>query len=78
MQENDCNAESTDVYICRGDPDGETYRPRFTFHGFRYVELNGVTCAPALQEVKAHQYSSITQWNERMAWACLARGMPAA
>lgn len=63
MQENYRDAESTDVYICRGDPDGETYRPRFTFHGFRYVELNGVTRAPALQEVKAHQYSSITQWD---------------
>ena len=30
-----------DIYICRGDPDGEVYRPRFTYHGFRYVEMTG-------------------------------------
>lgn len=63
MQENYRDAESTDVYICCGDPAGETYRPRFTFHGFRYVEVNGVTHAPQLQEMKAHQYSSITEFD---------------
>ncbi len=31
-----------DVYIMRGDPAGETWRPRFTYHGFRYAELSGV------------------------------------
>ncbi|MEF2072650.1 family 78 glycoside hydrolase catalytic domain [Consotaella aegiceratis] len=31
-------AVSTDTYIARGGG-GETFRPRFTFHGFRYVEL---------------------------------------
>lgn len=34
-----------DVYITRGVPDssgGETYTPRFTFHGFRYVEITGL------------------------------------
>lgn len=60
MRENYRDAESTDVYICRGDAAGEVYRPRFTFHGFRYVEVNGVTHAPELEQVKAHQYSSIT------------------
>ena len=63
MRENYRDAESTDVYICSGDPAGETYRPRFTFHGFRFVELNGVTHAPELHEVKAHQYSSITEFD---------------
>lgn len=63
MRENYRDAESTDVYICRGDANGETYRPRFTFHGFRYVEVNGVTHAPQLAEVKAHQYSSITEFD---------------
>lgn len=63
MQENYRDAESTDVYICCGDPAGETYRPRFTFHGFRYVEVNGVTHASALHEVRAHQYSSITEFD---------------
>jgi len=33
-------AKQTDYYTLRGDPDGETYEPRFTFHGFRYVEID--------------------------------------
>ena len=31
-----------DVYISRGDVEGEIWRPRFTYHGFRYVEVTGV------------------------------------
>jgi len=31
-----------DIYITKGNPNGETYRPRFTYHGFRYIELSGV------------------------------------
>jgi alpha-L-rhamnosidase len=34
-------AAQTDVYVLRGDPDGESWEPRFTFHGFRYVEVQG-------------------------------------
>jgi alpha-L-rhamnosidase len=34
-------AAATDVYVLRGDPDGETWEPRFTFHGFRYVDVDG-------------------------------------
>ncbi len=34
-------ARQTDFYILRGDPAGETWESRFTFHGFRYVELFG-------------------------------------
>ncbi|MBQ8407811.1 MAG: family 78 glycoside hydrolase catalytic domain [Clostridia bacterium] len=30
-----------DVYIARGDKEGEVYRPRFTYHGFRYIEITG-------------------------------------
>ncbi len=30
-----------DVYIARGDPQGEVWRPRFTYHGFRYIEVTG-------------------------------------
>ncbi len=30
-----------DVYIARGDPDGECWCPRFTYHGFRYMEITG-------------------------------------
>ena len=35
-------ARATDVYVARGDPGGETHEPRFTYHGFRYVEMQGL------------------------------------
>jgi alpha-L-rhamnosidase len=35
-------ATSTDTYICRGDG-VETWEPRFTFHGFQYVEVSGIS-----------------------------------
>src|SRR5258707_13237024 len=41
MTENLRKARATDFYILRGDPNGETYTPRFTFHGFQYVEVTG-------------------------------------
>ena len=41
MTENLRKARATDFYILRGDPNGETFVPRFTFHGFQYVELTG-------------------------------------
>ena len=34
-------ALSTDVYTFAGHEGGETWEPRFTFHGFRYVEVEG-------------------------------------
>lgn len=34
-------AQATDVYILKGDAT-ETWQPRFTFHGFQYVELSGL------------------------------------
>lgn len=30
-----------DRYICNGNPNGEVFQPRFTYHGFRYVEVTG-------------------------------------
>ncbi len=30
-----------DVYIARGDAQGEVWRPRFTYHAFRYMEITG-------------------------------------
>lgn len=35
------SARSTDHYTLAGHPDGEEWEPRFTFHGFRYVEVDG-------------------------------------
>lgn len=42
-------AKATDVYICRGDGI-EICRPRFTTHGFRYVEVSGCK-EPLTQEM---------------------------
>lgn len=38
-------APSVDHYVCQGDG-VETWQPRFTFHGFRYVELTGLPGKP--------------------------------
>lgn len=54
------SARATDEYICRGAHGNgrpsaagaatgnaeEIYQPRFTFHGFRYVEVSGLTTPP--------------------------------
>lgn len=34
------SAEAADTYILKGEGE-ETYEPRFTYHGFRYVEITG-------------------------------------
>lgn len=34
-------ARCTDRYTLRGDPVCETWEPRFTYHGFRYVQVSG-------------------------------------
>jgi alpha-L-rhamnosidase len=43
-------AKVTDRYICRGGGE-ENWEPRFTFHGFRYVELTGCAEPPLLDAV---------------------------
>ncbi len=35
------SARSSDSYTLDGRPAGEEWEPRFTFHGFRYVEVSG-------------------------------------
>lgn len=46
-------AEATDTYVFKGCPDGETFEPFFTYHGFRYLEITGVDRALPTQDVKA-------------------------
>ncbi len=46
MTENLRKARAIDHYVLKGDPQGETYVPRFTFHGFQYVELTGYPGKP--------------------------------
>ncbi|MEU8651304.1 glycoside hydrolase family 78 protein [Streptomyces sp. NPDC048737] len=35
------HATATDRYTLCGDPEGEVWEPRFTFHGFRHAEIDG-------------------------------------
>ncbi|EDQ88445.1 uncharacterized protein MONBRDRAFT_8914 [Monosiga brevicollis MX1] len=35
-------AQATDTYVLRGDANGETWTPSFTYHGFRYVQVTGM------------------------------------
>ncbi|MFD9445323.1 alpha-L-rhamnosidase [Streptomyces sp. NPDC060006] len=39
-------AAATDTYVLKGSGE-ETYEPRFTFHGFRYVEVTGFPGTPS-------------------------------
>ncbi|MDH2130955.1 family 78 glycoside hydrolase catalytic domain [Sphingobium yanoikuyae] len=43
----------TDHVILRGDPAGEHFEPSFTYHGFRYVEVEGYPGRPTLDDIAA-------------------------
>ncbi|CAN5629813.1 alpha-L-rhamnosidase [soil metagenome] len=45
------SAEQMDYYTLRGDEEGEIFEPRFTFHGFRYVEIRGLSEEPKSEDV---------------------------
>ncbi|MEW9870739.1 glycoside hydrolase family 78 protein [Arthrobacter sp. HS15c] len=59
-------AEATDIYTLRGG-DPETWEPRFTFHGFRYAEIEGYPgelTAEKLTAVVIHTDMARTGWFE--------------
>jgi alpha-L-rhamnosidase len=63
MTENLRKARATDHYVLRGDPNGETWTPRFTFHGFQYVEVTGYPGTPdkdAITGVVLHSDTPLT------------------
>ena len=43
-------ARATDVYVCKGGG-LERWQPRFTFHGFRYVQVTGLREKPAADAI---------------------------
>ena len=53
-------AEQQDVYIRSGGGD-EMYMPRFTWHGFRYVQIEGLAQAPEAADIKAYELASDLQ-----------------
>ncbi|MGC5172780.1 family 78 glycoside hydrolase catalytic domain [Microbacterium sp. DT81.1] len=62
-------ARSSDGYTLAGRAEGETWEPRFTFHGFRYVEVSGwpgdLDAAAASGDLVARVYHSDL---ERTGW----------
>ncbi|QHC65670.1 family 78 glycoside hydrolase catalytic domain [Rathayibacter sp. VKM Ac-2759] len=59
-------AAATDRYMLRGEG-AETWEPRFTFHGFRYVEVDGwpgELDASALRAIVVHSDMTRTGWLE--------------
>lgn len=51
MTENLRKARATDYYTLRGDAGGERWQPRFTYHGFQFVEITGLPEKPELDAV---------------------------
>lgn len=48
-------AAAVDRYTLRGAAGGEVYEPRFTYHGFRYVSVEGADSLPfAVEGIVAH------------------------
>ncbi|MDZ7342635.1 MAG: family 78 glycoside hydrolase catalytic domain, partial [candidate division KSB1 bacterium] len=44
-------AEATDVFILKGDGN-ETFEPKFTYHGFRFVEISGFPGVPTPENIE--------------------------
>jgi len=39
-------AKATDVFFLKGTGDYEVYEPRFTYHGYRFIQVYGLTETP--------------------------------
>lgn len=44
------SAKATDTYTLSGNPDGETFEPHFTYHGFQYVQVEGYPGVPSIDD----------------------------
>ncbi len=58
MTENLRKARATDTYILKGG--SETWMPRFTYHGFQYVEIAGLKTKPSVKDITGIVMSSAT------------------
>jgi alpha-L-rhamnosidase len=59
-QENLRSARATDVYILKGEGE-EVYEPRFTYHGFRYVEVTGFPGVPNVESIRGRVVHSAVE-----------------
>ncbi len=53
-------AKATDTYILKGEEE-EVYEPRFTYHGFRYVEVTGFPGTPTLENIEGRVVHSAVE-----------------
>ncbi|MGC9942909.1 MAG: family 78 glycoside hydrolase catalytic domain [Verrucomicrobiota bacterium] len=60
MTKNLRKARATDYYILRGDSGVEIYQPRFTYHGFQYVEVTGYPGKPGKNAITGIAIHSAT------------------
>lgn len=61
--ENLCKAEATDTYILSGNGE-ETFRPIFTFHGFRFAELEITGNAEIIDITAEAMYTDLNKTGE--------------
>jgi len=59
-QENLRGARAEDIYILKGEGE-EVWEPRFTYHGFRYVELSGYPGVPAISALRGRVVHTAVQ-----------------
>lgn len=56
--ENLLTAEATDYYVLKGASEGESYEPKFTYHGFRYLQITGLNEPIPVEDVTGIVLSS--------------------
>jgi alpha-L-rhamnosidase len=61
-QDNLRTASATDEYICKGDG-AETWEPTFTYHGFRYLQVEGFPGVPDIANITIKAVRSSVQPN---------------
>lgn len=52
-QPNGATNKTLDTYTFRGNEEGETWGPEFMYHGFRYLEISGLTYMPEADDFTA-------------------------
>ncbi|MFT3704073.1 MAG: family 78 glycoside hydrolase catalytic domain [Agriterribacter sp.] len=60
VTENLRRARATDTYVSKGSATSETWMPRFTYHGFQYIEISGLKTKPTLNDIKGIVMTSAT------------------
>ena len=68
MWERDKNIVHKDTYVCKGIGT-EVYQPTFTYHGFRYVKVSGITEEQATKELLTYLVYH-TELNTRGDFSC--------